>query len=1344
MKPKKTLKSFAAILLVLTMLMSLLPVGVSATETDTDQVTIIFGAYDGVDGTFIFTPQELEVPVGIASEYGLYNAEPGYKVDGVDHGVEDGEVTALDAIVAAHIKAFGDISGIVGSESYIVGMFGIQGNIGFSINGKVPVGEMSDGYAINEYVLKDGKTVLFFNYADEAMWGDYTSYFDVQSKKVSVNEEFELTLNAYQAMEKMWYEPGSETPETMSLTTVPYAEICVVDEYGGLQHIGAYTDEDGKVSMACFEEGEYIIAARGTVTDLYGMEAAIVPALCFVTVGGETDSEPEQKPVPSTDTYDATVLIPEGITPEFHITDGYENNVDVLGDVLVCESGEAESGFVPYTVKVPDNIDTISIRAKKGDVSLGGMSVPVSENTTVTFREVHTFIPTQVSGNYVTSQQAVIEVKDKDGNYATVGINGTDEDGILYYTFFLATTGNERLYTFYAKPLDDITSVYALTQADNKAIPADTADVYETSVELRYKSAFKLNVPADAEAKAFCQNKNYNVSELTPLEIKDEADGTKTYFYQVASGSTAYSYRVSKEGKITKAGYINGDEQKVTWDDEDYAPDSKIDYDKNTLFGSRGDDSLLLNINGQQRLILAKDETFKLRAYRIWQIINNDTDNRMIEPDFTYKILSGSDIISVVPTTSGNGNARNNWLNITATGEGTAILEIGYDALDIVSGNVNGFNGLSQFTFGACDEARKGLVVIQTENAATDVDFGIKSKSGWDAEFDTVYFTGEYTTIVLTPTVTEGTISKVEFSNDKGESWTKLDKKDDAYTARITSGNNILKVTKDDGTASYQVVRGDKITTTITNITNPEESLGAGDTARITLDGVHFPMGKMSGIYNPGYRYGHKLTYTLGETQVQTKGTFQYDFPSNAYVDITIPGDAKPGDSFTLTDGYIHFNNMGSAPGEHRNITDDGVPTNMNASSSQYSRSILPEITISLEAENAGGNSGGNSGGNGGGTTRPDDSIDTSDLKFNIPDSDIKGYVTVSFTDNGKRKSGENGVVYKNQLGKIIEEVEVPIKSRDTIATVTLRLLEALGIKASYTGSATSNFYLSSIGNFTLNGKHYSSFGEFDAGAASGWMIKHNNWFINMGASEFAVQDGDKVEWLYTCQLGADIGCDWSNPSAEITGINFKSNYGTLSPSFSKDVTEYTYSVSSSTNSICLEVKQENYWSKVTYKSGDKTYKAMEPIAVSDGTIITIESSFAEYAGDVPSDTDKITITIRKSSGGGSGGGSGGSTSTKTDASETENKNNDEQTIENEAVQTTEFTENTFADVKKDDWHYESVKYVYENKLMQGTGNGFEPESKMTRAMLVTVLYRMANPADAENTHNFKDVPKGQ
>ncbi|MBR5614503.1 MAG: S-layer homology domain-containing protein [Clostridia bacterium] len=99
----------------------------------------------------------------------------------------------------------------------------------------------------------------------------------------------------------------------------------------------------------------------------------------------------------------------------------------------------------------------------------------------------------------------------------------------------------------------------------------------------------------------------------------------------------------------------------------------------------------------------------------------------------------------------------------------------------------------------------------------------------------------------------------------------------------------------------------------------------------------------------------------------------------------------------------------------------------------------------------------------------------------------------------------------------------------------------------------------------------------------------------------------------------------------------------------------------------------------------------------------------------------------------------GKDTSPKKETTEEETKKE-----ENEVVEKSAFIETTFADVKKDDWHYESVKYVYENNLMQGTGSGFEPESKMSRAMLVTVLYRMANPEMSENTHSFADVPQGQ
>lgn len=49
---------------------------------------------------------------------------------------------------------------------------------------------------------------------------------------------------------------------------------------------------------------------------------------------------------------------------------------------------------------------------------------------------------------------------------------------------------------------------------------------------------------------------------------------------------------------------------------------------------------------------------------------------------------------------------------------------------------------------------------------------------------------------------------------------------------------------------------------------------------------------------------------------------------------------------------------------------------------------------------------------------------------------------------------------------------------------------------------------------------------EFDVGSLSGWMYSVNGWFPNYGCSRYALQSGDVVEWVYTCDLGYDIGGD--------------------------------------------------------------------------------------------------------------------------------------------------------------------------------------------------------------------------
>lgn len=47
---------------------------------------------------------------------------------------------------------------------------------------------------------------------------------------------------------------------------------------------------------------------------------------------------------------------------------------------------------------------------------------------------------------------------------------------------------------------------------------------------------------------------------------------------------------------------------------------------------------------------------------------------------------------------------------------------------------------------------------------------------------------------------------------------------------------------------------------------------------------------------------------------------------------------------------------------------------------------------------------------------------------------------------------------------------------------------------------------------------------EFDCGELSGWMYKVNGWFPNYGCSRYLLKPGDKVEWVYTCNLGIDVG----------------------------------------------------------------------------------------------------------------------------------------------------------------------------------------------------------------------------
>ena len=69
----------------------------------------------------------------------------------------------------------------------------------------------------------------------------------------------------------------------------------------------------------------------------------------------------------------------------------------------------------------------------------------------------------------------------------------------------------------------------------------------------------------------------------------------------------------------------------------------------------------------------------------------------------------------------------------------------------------------------------------------------------------------------------------------------------------------------------------------------------------------------------------------------------------------------------------------------------------------------------------------------------------------------------------------------------------------------------------------------------------------------------------------------------------------------------------------------------------------------------------------------------------------------------------------------------------------------SYSDVKANDWYYEDVMFASEQSLMNGVGDGrFAPNEKTSRAMVVTILWRMQGSPKVYGGENFSDVASGQ
>lgn len=96
--------------------------------------------------------------------------------------------------------------------------------------------------------------------------------------------------------------------------------------------------------------------------------------------------------------------------------------------------------------------------------------------------------------------------------------------------------------------------------------------------------------------------------------------------------------------------------------------------------------------------------------------------------------------------------------------------------------------------------------------------------------------------------------------------------------------------------------------------------------------------------------------------------------------------------------------------------------------------------------------------------------------------------------------------------GEIYKTADVEIKEGDTVFSLLERELVLNNIHFEY--SKTTNVYIEGINNIY----------EFDCGELSGWMYRVNGVFPSVGCDQYTLKPGDVVEWVYTCDLGRDVG----------------------------------------------------------------------------------------------------------------------------------------------------------------------------------------------------------------------------
>ena len=148
--------------------------------------------------------------------------------------------------------------------------------------------------------------------------------------------------------------------------------------------------------------------------------------------------------------------------------------------------------------------------------------------------------------------------------------------------------------------------------------------------------------------------------------------------------------------------------------------------------------------------------------------------------------------------------------------------------------------------------------------------------------------------------------------------------------------------------------------------------------------------------------------------------------------------------------------------------------------------------------------------------------------------------------------AGKEGYVPAD--GTVLAVSKVEMKDGDSVFDVLKRACDLADIQLEYS-------YTLIYESYYVEGIHQLY--EFDCGSESGWMISFNNWFMDQGAS------------------------------AEITGLSFLEDYGTLAPEFDTDTISVFVNITGDANADAAYVAEAERFIDTIDQAGDAKAEAV-------------------------------------------------------------------------------------------------------------------------------------------------------